>query len=106
MRFIVFLVRFVGKRTKNRILWAMSRSFIVAKRPLAAAKVLVAAKDPHTAARPRRRIFHPRVCRNKAELRSLRSHCSQHEKCCVLFCSAIPLFQGLFHWTNEDPISV
>ena len=35
-----------------------------------------------------------------------RSYCSQHEKCCVLFCSSIPLFQGLVRWTNEDSISV
>ena len=35
-----------------------------------------------------------------------RSYSTRHRKCCVLFCSVIPLFQGLVYWTNEDPIIV
>ena len=46
-----------------------------------------------------------------AAAKSLLLHCDEatihsKEKCCILFCYAIPLFQGLVHWTNEDPISV
>ena len=42
--------------------------------------------------------------RSKATPR--RSYCSQHGNFGVLFFFAIPLFQRLVYYTNEDPISV
>ena len=35
-----------------------------------------------------------------------RSTVHSMENFCVVFCFAIPLFQGLVYWTNKDPISV
>ena len=81
-------------------------SFTTAKSPFTVAKVLVVAKDPHAAARLRRRVWPFSGSPQRSSASSRRSYYSQHEKCCVLVCSTIPLFQGLVYWTNEDPISV
>ena len=67
-------------------------SFVTEKGPLAAAKSFAAAR--------------PGGKNGSASGSPLQSYCSQHEKCCVLFYSAILLFQVLVYWTNEDPISV
>ena len=53
-------------------------------------KVLAVARDPFTAAKPRGKV-------SPASGSPWQSYCSQHEKCCVLFCSTIPLFQGLVY---------
>ena len=74
-------------------------SFVTEKGPLAAAKSFTTAKQCFAAARPDGK-------NGSASGSPLQSYCSQHEKCCVLFCSAILLFQVLVYWTNEDPISV
>ena len=97
--FYCVLVRFVGKRKKNSNFGQCRGSFIAAKRPLAAAKVLVAAKDPHAAARSRRRIF-------PSSGSPRRSPCSQHGNVVFLFRFVFPLFRRLVYWTNKDPISV
>ena len=74
----------------------------MAKRPLAAAKVLamakvlVAAKDPHAAAR--------KV--GPASSSPCRSHCSHHGNVVFLFHFVFLLFRRLVHLTNEDLISV
>ena len=94
-------------------------SFAVVKEPHAAAKVHVAAKGSHTATWPRRKngpasgspqcsgaTQQQRASPQSSSATLRRSYYSQHEKCCVLFCSAIPLFQGLVYWTNEYLISV
>ena len=57
MCFIVFLVRYVEKGLKTENYGQCRGSFVAEKRPLAAAKALGATKDPHAAARPRKRIF-------------------------------------------------
>ena len=99
MCFVVFLVRFVEKGPKTANSGQCLGSFAMTKRPLTAAKVLTAAKDPHAVARPRKRIFlssgSPR-----------RSHCSLHGNVVFLFRFVFPLFQRLIYWTNKDPISV
>ena len=65
----------------------------MAKRPLAAAK------DPHTAARPRRRIF-------SSSGSPQRSLFTAWKIDVFRFCFVFPLLRGLVYWTNEDPISV
>ena len=57
MCFIVFLLRFVEKGPKTANYGQCRGPFAAAKRPLTATKVLTAEKDPHGAARLRRRIF-------------------------------------------------
>ena len=101
MSFLLFLVGFLEKWTKREKSGQLRGSFVAEKRSLAAAKVLEVARDPLAATKPRGKVG---PASGSGSPR--RSYCSQHEKCCVLFCSAISLFQGLVYWTNEDPISV
>ena len=77
MSFLLFLVGFMEKLTKRENFGQLRGSFAAAKRPLTAAKVLAAAKDPHSATRLRRKI-------GPASGLLRRNHYSQHEKCCVL----------------------
>ena len=84
MSFLLFLVGFLEKWTKREKFGQLRGSFATAKRPLAAAKVLVVTKDHHTAARPREKV-------GPASGSGRRSYYSQHEKCyvLVLFCYSV-----------------
>ena len=93
MRFIVYLVRFVEKRPKTANSGQCQGSFAPAKKPL------LVAKDPHAAARPRRRIF-------PSSGSPRRSHSSQQGNVVFLFHFVFPLFRRLVYWTNKDLISV
>ena len=79
---------FFKKGNKSSKIWARCRGPTLWRR------------DPCNGEGPRRGVAERRKCpasgspwRSTAML--WRSYCSQHEKCHVLFCSAIPLFQGL-----------
>ena len=97
--FIWFLVRFLEKEKKIANLGKSSGSYAAAKVPLAAMKVLTAAKDHHAAARPRGKV-------GSTLSSPQRSHCSQHGNVVFLFRFVFPLFRRLVYWTNKDPISV
>ena len=85
MSFLLFLVGFLEKWTKKEKSGQLRKSF-------ATEKVLAAARDPLAATKPRGKV-------GLTSGSPRRSYYSHHEKCCVLFCSAIPLFQGLL-WEN------
>ena len=56
LEYLRFLVRFMEKWTKRENFGKLWGSFAAAKRPLVAAKVLAAAKDPHVVARQRGKV--------------------------------------------------
>ena len=92
MSFLWFLVGFSGKMGEIMQIWASYRGPTLQRR------------DPCSGEGPRRSVAEWEAGQALGSPR--RSYCSQPKKCYVLFCSAIPLFQGHVHWTNEDPISV
>ena len=89
LNYLRFLVGFMKKARNEQNFGQCWGSFAAVKGPLAAAKV-------HTTAWPNGEFGHSRVRRSEELLRG-EATIHSNEKCCVLLCSAISLFQGLVY---------